>query len=352
MTTSFLVSYYKYKYVDMATKIKDIIDYYSGHEVSDEMRERVMDRISRSQDDEEANEALRELWDKADTAYMEESQVSEAYGCLFESKIKSESSDAGRLRLVRLMKIAAVIIPLLVMVVFGKLYFQTSSQLKNAWLASMQQEHTINGESREIALADGTKVRLCQSSVLLYPSSFSGAGERKVFLSGEAFFDIKHDDSQPFHVSTPHFEITDLGTSFTVSSYTDADEVSATLKSGKIELRIVGQEDKVYSMNPDDRLVYNVATKAVKIQRVAAEDDGLSWRNKEIDLNDVTLQEATKILGEAYGVRFTFRSARHQNTKVTVHFNRGETLEGAMSIIRNLVHGLEYEIRGDEVIVK
>ena len=55
MTTSFQVSYYKYKYVDMATKIKDIIDYYSGHEVSDEMRERVMDRISRSQDDEDAN---------------------------------------------------------------------------------------------------------------------------------------------------------------------------------------------------------------------------------------------------------------------------------------------------------
>ena len=52
------------------------------------------------------------------------------------------------------------------------------------------------------------------SSVLLYPSSFKGAEERKVFLSGEAFFDIRHDDAQPFHVSTPHFEITDLGTSF------------------------------------------------------------------------------------------------------------------------------------------
>ena len=48
-------------------------------------------------------------------------------------------------------------------------------------------------------------------------------------------------------VSTPHFEITDLGTSFTVSSYSNTDEVSATLKTGKIELRIIGQEDKAVS---------------------------------------------------------------------------------------------------------
>lgn len=56
----------------MATKIRDIIDYYSGHNVPDEIKERVLDRISNTQDDKEANEAFKELWDKADSAYMEE----------------------------------------------------------------------------------------------------------------------------------------------------------------------------------------------------------------------------------------------------------------------------------------
>ncbi len=46
----------------MATKIRDIIDYYSGHNVPDEIKERVLDRISNTQDDKEANEAFRELW--------------------------------------------------------------------------------------------------------------------------------------------------------------------------------------------------------------------------------------------------------------------------------------------------
>lgn len=137
-----------------------------------------------------------------------------------------------------------------------------------------------------------------------------------------------------------------------VSSYSNTDEVSATLKTGKIELRIIGQEDKVYSMKPNDQLVYNVKTKAVNLRKVSAEEDGTSWRNKEIDLNDVTLAEAGKILGNAYGVKFTFRSKNHQNTKITVHFNRGENLKGAMNILKNLVPGLEYEVKKDEVIIR
>ena len=204
--------------------------------------------------------------------------------------------------------------------------------------------------AKTLALVDGTKVKLSQGSVLLYPASFEGK-ERKVFLAGEAFFDIKHDDKHPFHVSTPHFEITDLGTSFSVSSYTTDEEVTTTLKTGKIELRIVG-EDKVYSMNPDDQLVYNVKTKSVNLRQVSKGNNGLGWRNKQIDLNDVTLAEAAQIMGDAYGVKFSFRSQRYKNTKVTVHFNRGETLSGAMNVLKNLVPGLEYEVRKDEVILK
>ncbi|WP_418322614.1 hypothetical protein [Segatella hominis] len=51
-------------------------------------------------------------------------------------------------------------------------------------------------------------------------------------------------------------------------------------------------------------------------------------------------------------VKFSFRSQRYKNTKVTVHFNRGETLSGAMTVLKNLVPGLEYEVRKDEVILK
>lgn len=332
----------------MAVNIKEIIAYYLEHDVSERNRDRVLERIADTMDDKDVNESLGSLWAQSDSASMDEGEISAAYERL--RITNGEKKKSKYLKFFTWQRIAAVIIPLVMLVVFGKLYVQMSDELKASQVVAMLQEHTVSDECKTIALADGTQVRLNQSSVLLYPEKFSGK-ERKVFLTGEAFFDIKHDGRHPFHVSTPYFDITDLGTSFSVSSYATDVEVSTTLKTGKIELKIVG-EDKVYSMKPNDQLVYNVKTKAVDLRQVTDEDDGLSWRNKQISLDDVTLAEAARIMGDVYGVKFVFRSSRHRNTKITVHFNRGESLKKALAIVGNLVPGLEYELMKDKVIIK
>ncbi len=332
----------------MAVNIKEIIAYYLEHDVSERNRDRVLERIADTMDDKDVNESLGSLWAQSDSASMDEGEISAAYERL--RITNGEKKKSKYLKLFTWQRIAAVIIPLVMLVVFGKLYVQMSDELKASQVVAMLQEHTVSDECKTIALADGTQVRLNQSSVLLYPEKFSGK-ERKVFLTGEAFFDIKHDGRHPFHVSTPYFDITDLGTSFSVSSYATDVEVSTTLKTGKIELKIVG-EDKVYSMKPNDQLVYNVKTKAVDLRQVTNEDDGLNWRNKQISLDDVTLAEAARIMGDVYGVKFVFRSSRHRNTKITVHFNRGESLKKALAIVGNLVPGLEYELMKDKVIIK
>ena len=332
----------------MAVNIKEIIAYYLEHDVSERNRNRVLERIADTMDDKDVNESLGSLWAQSDSASMDEGEISAAYERL--RITNGEKKKSKYLKLFTWQRIAAVIIPLVMLVVFGKLYVQMSDELKASQVVAMLQEHTVSDECKTIALADGTQVRLNQSSVLLYPEKFSGK-ERKVFLTGEAFFDIKHDGRHPFHVSTPYFDITDLGTSFSVSSYATDVEVSTTLKTGKIELKIVG-EDKVYSMKPNDQLVYNVKTKAVDLRQVTDEDDGLNWRNKQISLDDVTLAEAARIMGDVYGVKFVFRSSRHRNTKITVHFNRGESLKKALAIVGNLVPGLEYELMKDKVIIK
>lgn len=332
----------------MAVNIKEIIAYYLEHDVSERNRDRVLERIADTMDDKDVNESLSSLWAQSDSASMDEGEISAAYERL--RITNGEKKKSKYLKLFTWQRIAAVIIPLVMLVVFGKLYVQMSDELKASQVVAMLQEHTVSDECKTIALADGTQVRLNQSSVLLYPEKFSGK-ERKVFLTGEAFFDIKHDGRHPFHVSTPYFDITDLGTSFSVSSYATDVEVSTTLKTGKIELKIVG-EDKVYSMKPNDQLVYNVKTKAVDLRQVTDEDDRLNWRNKQISLDDVTLAEAARIMGDVYGVKFVFRSSRYRNTKITVHFNRGESLKKALAIVGNLVPGLEYELKKDEVIIR
>lgn len=126
---------------------------------------------------------------------MDKGEISAAYERLRQTN--GEKKKSKYLKLFTWQRIAAVIVPLVMFVVFGKLYVQMSDELKASQVVAMLQEHTVSGECKTIALADGTQVRLNQSSVLLYPEKFVGK-ERKVFLTGEAFFDIKHDGRHPF----------------------------------------------------------------------------------------------------------------------------------------------------------
>lgn len=332
----------------MTTTIKDIIAYYTEHEVSDDIRERVLDRISGSINDQETDAAFRQLWNTADAAFMDEYEISAAYHQI-QAKISEKPRAVTKRPVFTWTRFAAVLVPLLMLVVFGKIYIQMDNHLRGLQDMDMLQQHTVGSECKDIVLPDGTKVRLNSSSALLYPSFFQGK-QRRVYLTGEAFFDVKHNDKQPFHVNTPYLHITDLGTSFTVSSYTDDETVSTTLKTGRIELRVAGM-DRVYRMNPNDQLVYNVITKSVSIRQVPDDEDGMSWRNKELDLNDVTLSEAADVISRTYGVRFVFHSERYKKSRITVHFNRGETLSGVMSVVRNLIPGMEYEIGKNEVVV-
>ena len=160
----------------MATKIKDIIDYYSEHVVSDEIKERVLQRLSDSKDEKEEDEALRTLWDKADSAYMDEEEISTAYKRLFRKDI--DSSKGKTFQIFTWQRVAALVIPLVMLVVFGKIYVQMRNELKASQAIAMMQEHTIKGESKTLALADGTKVKLSQGSVLLYPASLKARSER------------------------------------------------------------------------------------------------------------------------------------------------------------------------------
>ena len=111
----------------MATKIKDIIDYYSEHVVSDEIKERVLQRLSDSKDEKEEDEALRTLWDKADSAYMDEEEISTAYKRLFRKDI--DSSKGKTFQIFTWQRVAALVIPLVMLVVFGKIYVQMRNDL-------------------------------------------------------------------------------------------------------------------------------------------------------------------------------------------------------------------------------
>jgi len=86
-----------------------------------------------------------------------------------------------------------------------------------------------------LALSDGSKVWLNAESSLTYPTAFSGK-ERKVQVTGEAYFEVRHDPAKPFIVSNGAVQVQVLGTHFNVNAYSDEEDIKVTLLEGSVKV--------------------------------------------------------------------------------------------------------------------
>jgi ferric-dicitrate binding protein FerR (iron transport regulator) len=94
---------------------------------------------------------------------------------------------------------------------------------------------TPRGGQYAVMLADGTKVILNAASVLRYPATFAG-GDRKVELSGEAWFEVARDKGHPFIVMAGGQQVDVLGTSFNLNAYEDEPDITTTLVTGSVRI--------------------------------------------------------------------------------------------------------------------
>ncbi|NJK94613.1 MAG: hypothetical protein HC905_06530 [Bacteroidales bacterium] len=91
------------------------------------------------------------------------------------------------------------------------------------------------GTRSSLTLADGTRVWLNSGSKLRYPDKF-GKGNRLVYLTGEAFFEVESDINKPFIVKTPSVSVRATGTRFNVEAYSSDAEIQVSLLTGKVSV--------------------------------------------------------------------------------------------------------------------
>lgn len=99
----------------------------------------------------------------------------------------------------------------------------------------MNEISTPNGGQYQLVLSDGTKVWLNATSSLRFPVAFA-AGERKITLSGEAYFEVAHDAKRPFIITTAREQVKVLGTHFNINSYRNEPSSITTLVEGRVEV--------------------------------------------------------------------------------------------------------------------
>ncbi|SMC70449.1 FecR family protein [Pedobacter nyackensis] len=156
---------------------------------------------------------------------------------------------------------------------------------------------TPRGGYYQISLPDGTKVWLNASSSLTYPTSFV-AGERKVNLKGEAYFEVAHDKEAPFKVASNNQVITVLGTHFNVSAYTDENRTVTTLLQGKVKVQL-NDMDAYAELNPGEQsILVNRTFKVGKVEN----DDAIAWKNNVFVFDNEELGSIMRKISRWYDV--------------------------------------------------
>ncbi|MCM1050888.1 MAG: FecR domain-containing protein [Paenibacillus sp.] len=161
------------------------------------------------------------------------------------------------------------------------------------------------GGEFKIVLEDSTIVWLNSESTLRYPETF-GPSERRVEVSGEAYFAVHKDPDRPFYVETRGQQIRVYGTTFNIRDYPDEESTFTTLESGSISLRqnLSGPSGEIF-LAKGHQAILNHPAEDLKMTVVDPETVS-SWRNGLFVFEDQPLDRIMRDLSRWYDFRYEF----------------------------------------------
>lgn len=198
------------------------------------------------------------------------------------------------------------------------------------------------GKRTKVQLSDGSIVWLNSGSKLAYPASFN-TNKRKVYLEGEAIFEVAHDKSHPFLVIAKDFEIEVLGTVFNVSNYADDPSINTVLKNGSVKIQYKGNSinDQSLIIKPGTLASYskdsrNISTVAVDV------DKYFSWRDGIIIFKNDDLKNIMKQLSRYYNASIEIKNKQLENQTFSGSLDLKETVEQVLNVIKE-TSGFKFE---------
>lgn len=225
-----------------------------------------------------------------------------------------------------------------------------NGQLAYAADASTSEALTYNtmtvpkGRQFKLSLPDGTLVWLNAGSSLRYPTAFTGK-ERNVEMTGEAYFEVAKNATQPFKVSAPGIgEIEVLGTSFNVNSYDDEPIAKTTLLTGAIKLGSGQQQER---LTPGQQ-ARRYASGEIQVTDKADLEQVMAWKNGMFNFNGSDIRTVLRQISRWYDIDVVYAS-EPENTLVSGEMQRNLSLNTVMDILKDL--DIKYTLDGRKMII-
>ena len=193
-----------------------------------------------------------------------------------------------------------------------------------------------------LVLSDGSLVWLNAASSVTFPTAFIGS-ERKVSITGEAYFEVAHNASKPFYVSHDDITVRVLGTHFNVNTYQDESNIKVTLLEGSVN---VLKGNNTARLKPGEQVV--VTKDKISLITNIDLEEVMSWKNGQFYFKGTELKSIMRQIEKYYNVEVEFKDDINYEfyAKMDRNINVSEFLKKLE--LTNLVH---FKIEGNKITV-
>lgn len=226
----------------------------------------------------------------------------------------------------------------------GKLDYKASSA--NGAQLLFNTITTPRGGQYQIQLADGSQVWLNAASSLRFPTAFTGT-ERRVEVTGEAYFEVAKNKAQPFKVSIAgKGEIEVLGTHFNVNAYDDEPRIYTTLLEGSVKL---SNNKKQVTMAPGQQAAFDDKPD-ITLSNTVDIDEVMAWKNGYFVFNNATTEMIMRQVKRWYNAEIIYEGDV-KNERFAGRVPRSANASKLLQVLE-LTHAVRFTISDNKIIVR
>ncbi|MBN1187709.1 MAG: FecR domain-containing protein [Bacteroidales bacterium] len=248
----------------------------------------------------------------------------------------------GRSRTLRYIYRVAASIVLLTGLYFG---YRSIQQHKDVSRVTV---NTVINERVELKLSDGSIIWINSSSTFTYPKEFTG-NERRVKLTGEAYFKITKDTGKPFIIETEHAAIKVLGTSFNVRAMDEENEEIVSVSEGLVRVNSLDDNTITTKIAAGEQCVLNKETQAIE-KSVIRNENFDSWKTRKIVFQSTAMKDVAQTLSNYFETSILIGDEYVGNMELTTTFSEPQ-LEDVLKVIE-LTDEVIVTHSGEHIILK
>lgn len=300
--------------------IEDLIIAYLSGNISDEDNQMLKAWLSKDPANRTILRRCREIWMTTQAEHQATNYDWKAgfeKFCLRKEQQQQQTRSQRNYRLVKLLRYAALLV--FAVSVAAVICYRQGSQSWKGQLADVEMNVPM-GSTLSLRLPDGTQVSLNGGSTLSYPQSF-GLKDRKVNLTGEAYFAIVHHSDKPIEILTSKMTVRDIGTKLNITNYPEDNQAKVVIDEGSVELK-TGNDTQTSIIVAGQEAIIDKQSGRISI--VSKQYDGNAWSKGELIFHNTTVADIAKRLERTYNIDISIHHPATANKRFYGTFSTRE----------------------------